>query len=244
MSARVLGRARRLLAMPDAWLDATPGGYALRVGKSRRTRPMLSIDETAFEQLIADPGLRARKGGGWVAREAVIAAPALPPGRPGVIEGVRIVAEPDGRLRPRRANLARSPIAWLAGRTDAEGRSWLEPVEVAAAERLGLEAEAAMKGPSLTMRWDALPRSGSGGSAFRAGPTGRVLAAGARVEAALAACGPARRMVEHVCIRATALQAAEQDLGLRRRTGKALLKQGLQALAGHYGLAGGQGTAS
>ncbi|MDI6625971.1 MAG: DUF6456 domain-containing protein, partial [Brevundimonas sp.] len=46
--------------------------------------------------------------------------------------------------------------------------------------------------------------------------------------------GPARGMVEQICIRASSLQAAEQALGLRRRAGKALLKQGLRALAAHY----------
>jgi hypothetical protein len=60
------------------------------------------------------------------------------------------------------------------------------------------------------------------------------LAAGGRLEAALAACGPARRMVEQVCIQASSLQAAEQGLGLRRRRGKAVLKAGLAALAVHY----------
>lgn len=233
---RSLARARRLLAMPDGWLDAAPDGYVLRVGKNRRTRPMLALDEAAFVQLVADPGLRVRAGGGWIARRLTVAAPARPPGCPGVLEGARVVADPDGRLKARRANLACSPIVWLAARKDMDGRSWLAPVEVAAAERLGVEAEAAMRGPSLTMRWDALPRASAGGRALRAGPTGRALAAGGQVEAALAACGPARRMVEHVCIRATPLQAAEQDLGLRRRTGKALLKQGLQALARHYRL--------
>ena len=62
------------------------------------------------------------------------------------------------------------------------------------------------------------------------------MTAAAAVEAALSACGPARAMVEHICVRATALQAAEQSLGLRRRTGKVLLRQGLQALARHYRL--------
>ena len=43
-------------------------------------------------------------------------------------------------------------------------------------------------------------------------------------------------MVRTICIEATPLQAAEQTLGLRRRTGKAMLKQGLAALARHYRL--------
>jgi hypothetical protein len=85
----------------------------------------------------------------------------------------------------------------------------------------------------MTLRWDALPRAG-GGSAVRAEPDDGALAAGRRVEAALAACGPARRMVEAICLRASALQAAERDLGLRRREGKILLQAGLAALAAHY----------
>ena len=48
------------------------------------------------------------------------------------------------------------------------------------------------------------------------------------------ACGPARPMIEAICIRASALQAAERDLGLRRREGKLLLLDGLTALAAHY----------
>ncbi|MBW8303279.1 MAG: hypothetical protein K0M78_04925, partial [Brevundimonas sp.] len=72
--------------------------------------------------------------------------------------------------------------------------------------------------------------------AARVEPGDRAMAAARRVEAALAACGPARGMVEQICVRVTSLQAAEQALGLRRRAGKALLKQGLRALADHYRL--------
>ena len=134
---------------------------------------------------------------------------------------------------PRRANLSQSPIAWLARRVDADGAPWLTRAEVAAACRLSQEAEIALKGPSVTMRWDALPRSG-GGSAARVEPGDRALSASRRVEAALAACGSARAMVEAVCLRATALQAAEQGMGLRRREGRVLLVRGLRALAAHY----------
>ena len=86
------------------------------------------------------------------------------------------------------------------------------------------------------MRWDALPRAG-GGSSARVEPTDRALSAAARVEAALSACGPRlRALVERVCIHGKSLQLAEQDLSLRRRQGKTVLKQGLQALADHYGI--------
>lgn len=235
--SRQLERARSLLQRPGAWLDQGEGAYPLRLGGDRRGRVVLTLDEAAFRAVIERPGLRRRDGGGWLPRAANDAAPPCPPsGRPGVIEGERAVMEADGRVTTRRANLGESPVAWLARRKDQSGRPWLTPAEVAAGERLRVEAEIALSGPSLTMRWDALPRVG-GGSSARVEPTDRALSASARVEAALSACGPRlRAMVERVCIHGTSLQLAEQAQSLRRRQGKTVLKQGLQALADHYGL--------
>lgn len=237
---RMLERARSLLDRPGAWLDQSGGAYPLRLGGDRRGRVVLTLDEAAFRALVERPGLRRRDGGGWLPRPAparnTSLSPAPPPGRPGLIEGERPVMEADGRLTTRRANLGESPVAWLARRKDASGRPWLSPAEVAAGERLRMDGQIALSGPSLTMRWDALPRSG-GGSSARVEPTDRALSAGARVEAALTACGPRlRAMVERVCIHGASLQLAEQDLSLRRRQGKTVLKQGLQALAEHYGI--------
>lgn len=234
--SRQLERARSLLQRPGAWLDQAGGAYPLRLGGDRRSRVVLTLDEAAFRAVIERPGLTLRQGGGWLPRAANDhAPPAPPPGRPGVIEGERAVMEGDGRLTMRRANLGESPILWLARRKDQSGRPWLSSAEVAAGERLRAEAEIALSGPSLTMRWDALPRTGSGGGATRMEPTDRALSAAARVQAALDACGPRlRAMVEQVCIHGTSLQLAEQALSLRRRQGKTLLKQGLQALADHY----------
>jgi hypothetical protein len=232
-----LERARRLLALPEGWLSAaSQGGYAIRTGPDRRARVMLILDEAGFRALAANPGLKTRPSGGWTARTAPAARPGPDAGRPGVTEGARVVMTAEGEAVERQANLTTSTVAWLAGRADADGAPWLSRAEIAAAEQLEREAEAAMRGPGLTMRWDALPGARSGRGARRPEPGDPALAAARRVAKALAACGPARTMVEHICIRATPLQAAEQSLGLRRRTGKALLKQGLAALARHYRL--------
>ena len=236
---RIVERARALLDRPGAWLDQSGAAYPLRLGGDRRGRVVLTLDEAAFRALVERPGLRRRDGGGWLPRPKPATNTSLtpsPPGRPGLIEGERPFMESDGRLTTRRANLGESPVAWLARRKDASGRPWLSSAETAAGERLRHEAEIALSGPSLTMRWDALPRAG-GGSSARVEPSDRALSAAARVEAALSACGPRlRALVERVCIHGTSLQLAEQDLCLRRRQGKTILKQGLQALAEHYGL--------
>ena len=230
-----LMRVRRMLAR-GGWIEATPEGYGVRNGGDRRRRILLTLGESGFRRLIADPGLRPRPGGGWSARPAYDQAEPPPPGRPGRIDGERTVMEGDGRATGRRANLGQSAIAWLAHRAGPDGRPWLQAAQIAAAVRLAADAEAASRGPSLTMRWDALPRAGSGGSAARAEPGDAAMAAAARVAAALKACGSAASLVEAICIRASALQAAERDLGLRRREGRRLLEAGLAALAAHYRL--------
>lgn len=233
----IVERARTLLRRPGAWIEGDASGppYHLRIGADRRARVTLVLDEASLTALIADPGLRKRAGGGWVARpSAPDQTPAQEPGRPGHVEGSRDIIGEDGQLITRRANLGESPIAWLARRRDASGRPWLSPVEVAAGERLRLDAERAASGPSVTMRWDALPRSG-GGSSARVEPGDRALSASARVDAALNAVSPrVRAIVVQICLNSSSLQLAEQRLGLRRRQGKTLLKQGLQALADHY----------
>jgi len=232
-------RARSLLSKRGGWIDGAcdDGLYRLRIGADRRSRVVLTLDEAGFRALIAAPGLRARRGGGWVARPERPQASEPAAGAPGRIEGERWVIEPDGRGVARRANLGESPIAWLARRTDASGRPWLTPAEVAAGERLRFDAEIAQSGPSMTMRWDALPRSTGRGSSARVEPGDRALAAGRRVARALEACEPADRgFVDHICVRGRTLQLAEQDLGLRRRAGKAVLRRGLAALAQHYGI--------
>lgn len=231
-----VARARRVLARRGGWIEPVPGGYGLRPAADRRGRVVQIVDEAGFRELVDSPGLRRRPGGGWVARTTAPDREVTPePGRPGLIEGSRTVMLDDGRPAQRRANLGQSAVAWLAQRKTADGQPWLDAAHVAAAARLGLDAEVAARGPSLTLRWDALPRTG-GGSAVRSEPGDPAMAAARRVEAALFACGPARPMVEAICIRASALQAAERDLGLRRREGKLLLLQGLSALAAHYRL--------
>ncbi len=229
-----LRRARNLLTRPGVWIDeGGAGGYAVRRSPDRRGRIVMRLDEAAFRALIETPGLRPHPGGGWVARP-IREEPADRAARPGMIEGVRTVVLPDGRTVERRANLGQCPLAWLSRRSDSRGRPYLDAAERAAGERLRHDAEQALRGSSVTMRWDALPRA-SAGSATRAEPGAASLSASRRVATALAAVTPeARPLVERVYLAHSGLQLAEADLGLRRRQGHLLLKRGLADLARHY----------
>lgn len=233
-------RARGLLAR-GGWIDVSgpDGTYALRVSGDRRSRTTMVLTEACFRDLIRLPGLKTRMGGGWVGRTLASEPFSPAAGAPGRIEGQCPVMEADGRMTLRRANLGESPVAWLARRKDASGQPWLSPAEAAAGERLRMDAEIAQSGPSLTMRWDALPRSGGGGSSARGEPGDRALAAGRRVARALSTIDArTRSLVEQICIREGSLQLAEREAGLKRRQGKLVLKAGLQALARHYGIGG------
>lgn len=233
---RLAARAVQALARPGAHLQATSGGYALRVSDDRRRRPAMLLDEATFAALAREPGLKPRPGGGWRLAAAPPAATPDRAGRPGLLEGERQVVEADGEMTPRRVNLGESPIAWLARRKDAAGRPWLDPREAAAGERLREDFHLAGLIGRMTMSWDAGPRS-RGGRGPCVEPAERARAAKARVAAALAAAGPGLRgVLEQVCLAGSALEAAERALGLPRRSGKTLLKLALGRVADHYRL--------
>ena len=225
---RLAVRAERLLRRPGALIEVLGLGYVVRFAPRRRA--MLTVDEAAFRVLARDGALALRREGGWRLVKP-FTPPPPPPGRPGVIEGERVVIEGSGEHVVLRANLGESPLAWLAR------RGGLEPVEAAAGERLREDFQRAGSVGRLTMDWDAQPRS-TGGSGPRLDPALRARAAKDRIAAALAAVGPGlREMLERVCLAETALQVAERELGLPKRAGKTVLKLALQRLATHYRMA-------
>lgn len=126
-------------------------------------------------------------------------------------------------------NLAEQPLAWLAR------RGHISAVQLLASERLRQDFHLAQLGPRLTMRWDPLPGAPRGGSGPEPG-SGQV-AARARFDAAVAACGPGLSDVlwRVVCM-GEGLGTAEAALGWPVRAGKLVLTLALDRLVSHYGL--------
>ena len=125
-------------------------------------------------------------------------------------------------------NLAESPLGSL------NARGHLAPRQFDAGERLRADWETAQLAPSVTMRWDPVRISGSGGDR-RLNPSERQLAAKARFDGALAAAGPGLADVlwRVVCACET-LPDAEKALAWPVRSGKLVLKLALDRVADFY----------
>jgi len=111
--------------------------------------------------------------------------------------------EVEGEAGPKRIryNLAESPVAVLGRRRDKDGKLYLEPELVTAAERLREDFELAQMGPRVAQNWERFLTGGDRGG-FR-GDTGVAegpRAARDRVAAALRDLGPAWAMWRCGCV--------------------------------------------
>lgn len=238
---RQRAQALKALTRPGARLtEDGPGRYAVRTSADRRRRPTCTIAPDAFARLAREGALTPAGEGAWTLSRAAAAAAARPcpdlAARPGVLPGVREVMQPDGTLAPRAANLGESPLDWLARRRGADGAPLLSPQERAAGERLRADYLAAGALGRTTMDWTAAPRGSAPRGPAAAPAEGRLFARD-RLYAALEAIGPGlREIVERVCLAESTLEAAERALGHPRRSGRSLLKVGLQRAAAFYGI--------
>ncbi len=151
------------------------------------------------------------------------------------IWGTTRVAE-GGKSRKLRVNLAESPLAVLGRRKGPDGHPFLSPALVQAGEKLREDFERAQMGPRVGQNWDRFLTGGDRGgflndSGLAEGPR----AARARVSEALDDLGPGLAdVVLRVCCFLEGLESAEKRLGWSARSGKIVLKIGLQRLLAHY----------
>ena len=147
----------------------------------------------------------------------------------------RVVSEDAGPRRIR-YNLAESPVAVLGRRRDKDGKLYLEPELVVAAERLREDFELAQMGPRVAQNWERFLTGADRGS-FRAeaGIAEGPRAARDRVAAALRDLGPGLGDVAlRVCCFLEGIETAEQRLGWSARSGKVVLRIALQRLGKHF----------
>ncbi len=154
----------------------------------------------------------------------------------------RTVASDDGSgARRLRFNLAESPLSVLGRKRDKDGTAYLTLDLIEAGERLREDFELAQMGPRVTQNWERfLTAGGSRGSHPGRGPAEGPQDARVRVARAMQALGPGLSdIVFRICCFLEGLETAEKRLGWSARSGKVVLKIGLERLATHYRLAPG-----
>ena len=132
-----------------------------------------------------------------------------------------------------------NPLAWLARRKDKSGEPFLSTVLVEAGERLRADFTRGCMEQSVTMNWSAslATQSGTGGVTGAMHISDNALDARARVAQAVAAVGPELcNPLLDVCCYLKSITDVEKSREWPVRSGKLILKMGLQALARHYGL--------
>lgn len=151
------------------------------------------------------------------------------------IWGEKLIPGEDGPRRVRH-NLAESPVTVLGRRREKDGRPFLEPGLVEAAERLREDFELAQMGPRVAQNWERFLTAGDrGGFHNDAGLAQGPRAARDRVAAALRDLGPGLGDVAlRVCCFLEGIEAAEQRMGWAARSGKIVLRIALQRLRLHY----------
>ncbi|MCC6305841.1 MAG: helix-turn-helix domain-containing protein [Rhodobacteraceae bacterium] len=141
----------------------------------------------------------------------------------------------DGEPRPARVNLAESPVQVLGRRREKDGRPFLAPELVAAAERLREDFELAQMGPRVAQNWERFLVGGERGGPGGRGPAEGPRAARERVALALRDLGPGLGDIAlRVLCFLEGLEATEQRMGWSARSGKIVLRIALTRLRRHY----------
>lgn len=188
-----------------------------------------NVGKTALKRLLDEDRKRRTAGAGMAEAPSQFQAQ----------HAVWADAEPTdetGTRRRMRVNLAESPLAGLARRKDADGKPFLGPDLVQAAERLREDFERAQMGPRVGQNWERFLTGGDrGGFMSDSGLAEGPREARERVSAALDDLGPGLAdVVMRVCCFLEGLEKAESRLGWSARSGKVVLKIGLQRLLRHY----------
>ncbi|MEO1037900.1 MAG: DUF6456 domain-containing protein, partial [Pseudomonadota bacterium] len=151
--------------------------------------------------------------------------------------GPHTVMSDHGRMETLVGDLSHSPLARYARRL-GDGPPALEPVHIAAGERLRADYHRSTMSARLTSDWTRSP-GGKGRTAagLAAEPPASRLAAKDQVLDALGAVGPGLdRLLVNICLRETGMERSERALGWPARAGLPALRIALDRLAVHYAM--------
>ena len=131
-----------------------------------------------------------------------------------------------------------SPLAWLARRRGRDGRSYIEPHQLQAGERLRADFTRANLMPRTTSNWASPISSDKSGSNRARDFTETMVAARQRVHRALDTVGPEfAGLLLDVCCFLKGLEDVERERAWPPRSAKVVLQLALDRLARHYGYA-------
>ncbi|WP_395645343.1 DUF6456 domain-containing protein [Terricaulis sp.] len=242
MSARRVERALARLAQPNAVLALERGGvrYGVFLANDRRRRPLVRLNAAEVRSLEAEGAISADGAGGFtlsaaggarVRRDAATEGEAFAAQHAPIIARVVMNGAAPAAVRGHEPNPALKRIAALR---DANGASFLSPVELAAAAQLRGDWERGQAGLIRGSDWSAPPQGGAArgpGNAKEGAMTAQIDARRRVAEALDALAPPLRRVVERVCLNEEGLEALERAEGWPARSGKIALKLGLAQLA-------------
>ena len=244
--ARLASTDAQLLPLEDNALvyGAFPRG-------DRRRRPLARIDSERLQNLVADGALKGDLSAGFTLTDAGHARVRRATARVRAeafqeqhqVRDARTVVEPTvggGKAAPvqRRANLGASPIDWLYHRAGPGGKRLLSDREYAAGRRLRDDHEMAARGPRVTADWSAPPQGRTPRGASAGPDLGVGMRARDRMDRAFTWLGPQlASVVRKACLDEVGLEAIEDAHGWPKRSGKVVLKIGLDRLADFYATA-------
>lgn len=241
--------ALQVLARKGSWLapiSPAKEGCAALVWTAGHSSPLGAVPRKLLDLLIRDGLVVAapdttRWSLGAQGRTALRRAISRR-GEPEAVDQVRPVAAVPASVAAAPApaptvNPCESPLGWLRRRTDKHGKPLLGDAQFQAGERLRADLFFAELSPRITTNWSAAPGSSSRGSAgFALDQSDRAIAAGERVNRALAAVGPELSgILVDVCGHLKGLEDVEDARGWSKRSAKVVLELALTALARHYG---------
>ena len=159
-------------------------------------------------------------------------------------ETALVAMETETGMQRVRVDTDESPLDWLRRRKGRDGQPLIDEASYQAGERLRTDIMLAGMLPSVTARWDAMPRSGGPSSPSDA--SDRMVAARQRIRHAFDAVGADfADLLMDLCGFLKGLEVIERERHWPPRSAKIVLRMALARLAEHYGIeAAAQGPAA